>query len=116
MRRIPSEALAWLARRLNGHSLGLSLSTRLSWPHKNSHRLDLKRLTPVKSVDISEPESCNRRGFRVNGKVLPVENRHFSHWNTDPGIWITVATAMNWPPEPCFSSYYMGLYHGYMKP
>jgi len=26
-----------------------------------------------------------RKGSRVNGKVLPVEELHFGHWNTDPG-------------------------------
>ena len=89
---------------------------RLNWPQKNSHRLDLERLTPVKSVDISEPDRTNQRGFRVNGKVIPVENRHFNHWNTDPwrldyggnGNELASGTVFLLP-------YYMGLYHGYIE-
>ncbi len=89
---------------------------RLNWPFRNSHRLDLQRLTPVQSVDIAEPDSSNRRGFRVNGKVLPVENRHFNHWNTDPweldyggnGDELAAGTVFLLP-------YYMGLYSGYIE-
>ena len=94
---------------------GLPLD-RLNWPHRNSHRLDLDRLPPVKSVDIAEPDRTNRRGFRMNGKVLPVENRHFNHWNTDPwhldyggnGNELASGTVFLLP-------YYMGLYHGYIE-
>jgi hypothetical protein len=89
---------------------------RLNWPQHNSHRLDLQRLTPVKSVDISDPDRTNRRGFRMNGKVLPVENRHFNHWNTDPwaldyggnGNELASGTVFLLP-------YYMGLYCGYIE-
>jgi hypothetical protein len=89
---------------------------RLDWPQINSHRLDLERLTPVKSADISEPDRTNQRGFRVNGKVIPVENRHFNHWNTDPwrldyggnGNELASGTVFLLP-------YYMGLYHGYIE-
>jgi hypothetical protein len=67
-------------------------------------------------VDIADPDRTNRRGFRVNGKVLPVENRHFGHWNTDPwaldyggnGNELAAGTVFLLP-------YYMGLYHGYIE-
>ena len=49
---------------------------RLNWPLRNSHRLDLVRLSPVRSVDVESPDDGRRRGDRVNGKVLPVENRY----------------------------------------
>lgn len=87
---------------------------RLGWPHRNSHRLDLVRLTPPQTSDLYEPAS-RPRGRRVNGKVLPVENRHFNHWNTDPwtlnyggdGRELASGTVFLLP-------YYLGLYHGFI--
>jgi len=87
---------------------------RLNWAHQNSHRLDLVRLRPPAMVDLYEPDR-GRRGYRVNGKVLPVENRHFNHWNTDPweldyggsGNELAAGTVYLLP-------YYLGLYHGFI--
>ena len=52
----------------------------------------------------------------VNGKVLPIENRHVGHWNHDPwhldyggnGHELSAGTVFLLP-------YYMGLYHGYIE-
>ena len=92
---------------------GLPLD-RLNWPHRNSHRLDVVRLPLQKSKDLYEPGNASR-GHRVNGKVLPVENRHFEHWNTDPwdldyggnGGMLASGTVFLLP-------YYLGLYHGFI--
>jgi len=89
---------------------------RLNWSHRNSHRLDVIRLTPVKSADITEPQKQAHRGHLSNGKVLPVENRHFGHWNTDPwqldyggaGEELAAGTVFLLP-------YYMGMYHGFVE-
>lgn len=89
---------------------------RCNWAHQNSHRLDLVRLAPQQSVDIYEPRTAGR-GHRVNGKVLPVEERHFNHWNTDPwrldyggdGRELASGTVYLLP-------YYMGLHHGFIAP
>ena len=56
---------------------------RLNWSCQNSHRIDVVRLTREKGVDVNDPPRRNV-GYRVNGKVIPVENRHFNHWNTNP--------------------------------
>ncbi|MCL4179657.1 MAG: hypothetical protein KJ072_18155, partial [Verrucomicrobia bacterium] len=88
---------------------------RLNWPHQNSHRLDLVPLGQVKARDLYEADR-GRRGYRVNGKVLPVENRHFNHWNTDPwqldygghGNELASGTVFLLP-------YYLGLYHGFIE-
>lgn len=93
---------------------GFSLD-RLNWGHRNSHRLDLVPLTRIKSKDLYEPDN-SKRGHRVNGKVLPVENRHFEHWNTDPwhldyhgnGNVLGSGTVFLLP-------YYMGMYHGFIE-
>jgi len=92
---------------------GFSLD-RLNWSHRNSQRLDLQPLWPQGSSDIYEPRRAGR-GYRINGKVLPVENRHFNHWNTDPwhldyggdGNELASGTVFLLP-------YYLGLYHGFI--
>jgi hypothetical protein len=89
---------------------------RRNWPHHNSHRLDLVWLDRVHSSDVDEPDNPHQRGYRVNGKVLPVENRYFGHWNTDPwaldfggnGEELGGGTVFLLP-------YYLGLYHGFIE-
>jgi len=88
---------------------------RINWPHLNSHRLDVVRLRPPQSIDAYDIDH-HPRGYRANGKVLPVENRHFNHWNTDPwtldyrgnGNELASGTVFLLP-------YYMGLYHGFTE-
>ncbi len=88
---------------------------RLNWPHKNSHRLDVQVLGRQKSKDLYDGRR-EARGHRNDGKVVPVENRHFNHWNTDPwdldyggnGGELASGTVFLLP-------YYMGLYHGYIE-
>jgi hypothetical protein len=89
---------------------------RLNWARKNSHRLDIVDLPPMRSSDLDERNRRRTRGHRMNGKVLPVENRHFNHWNTDPwhldyggnGSELGAGTVFLLP-------YYMGMYHGFIE-
>ena len=89
---------------------------RLNWAHHNSHRLDVVFLPRVRSSDLASPDEPRQRGNLVNGKVLPVENRHFNHWNNDPwqldyggdGNELAAGTVFLLP-------YYMGLYHGFIQ-
>lgn len=94
---------------------GFSLDRR-NWSHQNSHRIDLAPL-PRQSIANYPNEEPNRlRAHRVNGKVIPVENRHFNHWNTDPwtlndggdGRGLASGTVYLLP-------YYMGLYYGFIQ-
>lgn len=88
---------------------------RVDWPHRNSHRLDLQPLRRQQSTDLADDER-SPRACRVSGKVLPVEERHFGHWNTDPwrldyggdGRELASGTVFLLP-------YYMGLYHGFIE-
>ena len=88
---------------------------RVNWPHHNSHRLDLQPLRRQQSTDLADDERTPR-ACRINGKVLPVEERHFGHWNTDPwrldyagdGRELASGTVFLLP-------YYMGLYHGFIE-
>ena len=87
---------------------------RLNWAIRNSQRLDLVALPRQQSGEIVGPADKNV-GYLVNGKVLPVENRHFNHWNTNPwrldyggdGRQLASGTVFLLP-------YYMGLYHGFI--
>jgi len=89
---------------------------RLNWSFHNSHRLDVLFLPRVRSGDLASPDQPHQRGYLVSGKVLPVENRHFNHWNTDPwqldyggsGDELAAGTVFLLP-------YYMGLYHGFIE-
>ncbi len=89
---------------------------RRNWGHKNSHRLDIVDLPPTRSSDLDERNRRRQRGHLLNGKVLPVQNRHFGHWNTDPwhldygggGNELGAGTVFLLP-------YYMGLYHGFIE-
>ena len=87
-----------------------------NWACENSHRIDIRSLPDQNYTDLlsSKPR---QRGHRINGKVLPVENRHFNHWNTDPwqldywgsGNILASGTVF-------LLTYYMGLYHGFIAP
>ncbi|MEO2050099.1 MAG: hypothetical protein ABGX16_26375 [Pirellulales bacterium] len=89
---------------------------RLNWACKNSHRLDVVRLPRQNSMEKIIHSSWPDVGYLVNGKVLPVENRHFSHWNRSPwqldydgdGHQLASGTVYLLP-------YYMGLYHGFIQ-
>ena len=91
---------------------------RVDWAHKNSHRIDIELLSRHAAFEPIQASTKReiRRGHRVNGKVLPVENRHFNHWNTDPwelnyggeGRGLASGTVFLLP-------YYMGLYHGFIE-
>ncbi|MBL9134939.1 MAG: hypothetical protein JNK85_03680 [Verrucomicrobiales bacterium] len=87
---------------------------RVNWPHRNSHRLDLVSLPPQQSTDMYEP-GRRGRGHRVNGKVIPVAERHFGHWNTDPWRLDYGGDGRELASGVVFLlPYYLGLHHGFI--
>jgi hypothetical protein len=76
---------------------------------KNSHRIDMVPLSGAGRF------SRSRQAHRVNGYVLPVDERQFNHWNHSPwtldyggnGTQLADGTSYLLP-------YYMGLYHGFI--
>ncbi|MBI1388147.1 MAG: hypothetical protein GC154_06840 [bacterium] len=88
---------------------------RANWPLHNSDRLDIVLLPRQAQAEPYE-EPRRSRGVRVNGKVLPIQERHFNHWNTDPyalnygGDGRTLASGAVY-----LLPYYMGLYHGFIQ-
>jgi len=88
---------------------------RVGWGHRNSHRIDLLLLPPQQASEPYDERRYNR-GYRNNGKTLPVSERFFHHWNTDPwtldygggGHTLGSGTVFLLP-------YYMGLYHEFIE-
>lgn len=86
---------------------------RVDWRHENSHRIDIR---PSEEWKRSFDEgSLKDQGCRVNGKVLPVDERHFNHWNHSPWELNTGGNGRELSTGAVFLlPYYMGLYHGFI--
>ncbi|MBI3851354.1 MAG: hypothetical protein HY298_13920 [Verrucomicrobia bacterium] len=87
---------------------------RFDWRHTNSHRLDLVLLRPEGGFGFAR--RGQRSGYRVNGKVIPVDERFFNHWNHNPFALDTGGDGRELADGAVFLlPYYMGLYHGFIK-
>jgi len=87
---------------------------RFNWRHTNAHRIDLVRLT--KHTDLSYDPRDQDRGYRVDGKVIPVDERHFNHWNHNPWQLDTGGSGNVLSSGAVFTlPYYMGRYHGFIE-
>ncbi len=88
---------------------------RIDWSHRNSHRLDIVFLPRQQAVELTDEMQPGRRGYLVNGRVLPIENRHFNHWNSDPWRLDTGGGGRGLASGTVFLlPYYMGLYHKFI--
>ena len=88
---------------------------RFDWQHTNHHRTDLVMLSRHGAQSYNRENSG--RGYRVNGKVIPVDERHFNHWNHDPWRLDTGGAGHGLADGAVFTlPYYMGLYHGFIAP
>ncbi len=87
---------------------------RYDWAHVNDHRIDIIPMPRwTRAFDEGPPTG---RGYRVNGKVLPVDERHFNHWNTDPYRLNTGGSGRGLASGAVYTlGYYMGLYHGFIE-
>jgi hypothetical protein len=87
---------------------------RFDWRHTNSRRLDLRLLTR-QTGEPYEPAG-KPRGYRVNDKVIPVDERFFNQWDRDPFELDTGGSGNGLATGAVFLlPYYMGLYHGFIK-
>jgi len=87
---------------------------RFDWRHSNQARLDV---VPLMRQTYDPYETHFRpTGYRVNGKVIPVDERHFNHWNHNPFALDTGGSGHGLGTGAVFLlPYYMGLYHGFIK-
>jgi hypothetical protein len=85
---------------------------RIDWRLINSHRQDIILLADYLESD----RKVGAGGYRVNGKVLPIDERWVGKWNHDPweldegGNGTTLADG-----APFLLPYYMALYHRYIS-
>ena len=81
---------------------------RFNWAHKNTDRQDLRRVSGD-GIDVRD------RFLRTTGRVIPVDERHFNHWNHNPwrvssggdGRTLSSGTVYLLP-------YWMARYHGFL--
>ena len=86
---------------------------RVNWRHENSHRIDIAKL-PEANRNFDE-SSFEEKGYRVNGKVIPVDECYFNHYNYDPWRLDTGGNGQGLGDGTVFLlPYYMGLYHGFV--
>jgi hypothetical protein len=89
---------------------------RINWRHTNSHRIDLVRLPEASRTFDEDQDEFNRRGYRNNGKVIPVDESYFNHWNRNPWHLETGGEGREMGDGAVFLlPYYMGLYHGFIR-
>lgn len=80
---------------------------RFNWEFRNSHRLDV---IPLQSTPFA------RSGYRVDGKVIPVEERHFEFWNHNPWQLDGGGNGQHLSDGAAFLlPYYLGKYHGFIR-
>lgn len=87
---------------------------RFDWSHKNDHRIDL---VPFPRQVAQEPYETRSRlkVMRTNGKALPVDERHFNHWNTDPWSANYGGSGRGLADGAVYLlPYYMGRYYGFI--
>ncbi len=98
--------------KLNGEWMEESADTlrrfpldRANWRMENSGRKDVRFLP-----------GGGRRGARLDGRVLPIDERHVNHWNHDPWQLDQGGNGQELASGAAFLlPYYMGRYHGFLK-
>jgi hypothetical protein len=84
---------------------------RIDWGLKNSHRKDILPLP----AHFRE-RGTRAIGYRVSGKVLPIDERYVEHWNHDPWTLDYPGSGRRLADGAMFLlPYYLGLYHGFIK-
>jgi len=84
---------------------------RVNWRLTNSHRKDIVPLPEYARDDNSRP-----RGYRNNGKVLPIDERFVDKWNHDPWELEEGGDGTDLADGASFLlPYYMGLFHKFIE-
>jgi sugar lactone lactonase YvrE len=89
------------------------------WGNKNSQRNDIVNLPRQQVEDITEdtntPANLKTRGYRTNGKVIPIENNLSVHWDNDPWQLDNNGNGKEVSDPTMFLlPYYMGLYYKFL--
>ena len=101
-----------------GDWLGQSIDTLkrypldlVDWKMTNTHRIDILPLPD----HVREPGDNEGKGYRVNGYVLPIDERQALSWSEDPWALETGGDGRRLRDGcPYLLAYYMGLHHGFL--
>ena len=86
---------------------------RFNWGHDNSVRLDI---VPLPRVAQGFGRRGAGSGYRVDGYVIPVDERYFNHYNHNPWSLREGGDGRELGDGAVYLlPYYMGLYHGFLK-
>jgi hypothetical protein len=84
---------------------------RIAWSYRNSHRKDIVPLPPY-----AREAGGAASGLRLNGKVLPIDERYVGHWNVDPWRLDQNGDGRSLGDGASFLlPYYLGLYTGHVR-
>lgn len=89
---------------------------RFNWRHTNHHRIDIVPLPNyMRDMDEIDSDRPFRKGHRMDGTVLPIDERFVGHWNHDPWSLDSGGDGRELADGASFLlPYYMGLYHGFI--
>ena len=80
---------------------------RFNWEYKSSHRLDI---IPLRDMWFKNT------GYRVDGKVVPVDERFFEFWNHNPWRLDSGGNGRSLADGAAYLlPYYLGKYHKIIK-
>ncbi len=103
---VPKQCLPDALETLRRYPLDL-----VNWRHTNSRRLDILPLSPL----AREPGGTLGKGFRIDGVVLPVDERYMKQWSDDPWELNSGGDGRELATGSAFLlAYYMGLYHEFI--
>ncbi|MBL9164775.1 MAG: hypothetical protein JNL18_18755 [Planctomycetaceae bacterium] len=107
-------AMGYPVRSIPQHALDDAVDTlkrfpldRFNWAHKNSHRIDV---VPLRD------RWFQNTGHRIDGKVIPVDERYFEFWNHNPWQLDVGGSGSELADGAAFLlPYYLGRYHGFIE-
>jgi hypothetical protein len=83
----------------------------VDWETDNRHRLDILPLPD----HVREPGRHKEKGYRVDGLVLPIDERQSLSWSEDAWALLTGGEGKRLRDGcPFLLAYYMGLHHGFI--
>ena len=87
---------------------------RFDWRHENDQRIDIMPIPEANEGFDQRP--VKGLGYRMNGKVIPVDENYFNHWNRNGWRLSSGGRGHGMGDGTVYLlPYYMGLYYGYIK-
>ena len=85
---------------------------RVDWGYRNHQRRDVIHLRSF----LADDDEIEGVGYRRSGKVLPADERYFTHWNHNPYRLDSGGGGHTLGDGAVFLlPYYMGLYHQFIE-